>query len=225
MMENLTNGNARDTIAQTEERVTMEVSEILRKAWADVEEAGLPEAVQPIAFREAVRLIAPGSPAAASPTRSGAGRTERGDQSGNGATAGADGRVDVGEEQIYDRVVEHTGVDRAKLEEVVHLDDDGPRVSLPGLRLGRNNADRTRAVAQIITIARGFGMEENETALELIRSECIRLKVYDSANFSTHIGKLSGYVVSGSGQNRRLRAKSNGIQAFPALVDALVGDS
>jgi hypothetical protein len=62
-------------------------------------------------------------------------------------------------------------------------------------------------VAQTLTIARGFGLEENETPLEVIRSECTRLKVYDSANFSSQLAKLAGYVVSGSGQNRRLRAK------------------
>jgi len=210
---------------RNEERVfAMEVSEVLRQAWSDVEKAGLPEAVQPIAFREAVRLLAPETPAA-SPKRFGVERKDTGSRSGNGATGSGDGRVDISEEQIYDRVVEHTGVDRGRLEEVVHLDDDGPRVSLPGFRLGNNNAERTRAVAQILTIARGFGMEENETPLEVIRTECIRLKVYDSANFSSHIGKLSGYVVSGSGQHRRLRAKSTGIQGFPALVDGLVGSS
>ena len=50
-------------------------------------------------------------------------------------------------------------------------------------------------------------------------------KVYDPPNFSFHIAKLAGYVVSGSGQNRRLRAKSSGIKAFPAVVDALASDS
>ena len=43
----------------------MDVSEVLRKAWSGVEEAGLPEAIQPIAFREAVRLLAPETPSAA----------------------------------------------------------------------------------------------------------------------------------------------------------------
>jgi hypothetical protein len=201
----------------------MDVSEILKKAWDAVDGAGLPEAVRPIAFQEAVRLLAPDAPAAAPPMATG--RDDTGSASLGGPANGAERRSDVPEEEIYDRVVEHTGVDRAKVEQVVHLDDDGLRVSLPGLRLGRNNAERTRAVAQILTIARGFGLGENETPLEVIRGECNRLKVYDSANFSAHVGKLNGYVVSGSGLNRRLRAKSPGIQAFPALVDALVSDS
>lgn len=202
----------------------MEIVEVLKKAWSAVEDANLPEHVQQTGFREAVRLLAPGNSAVASTPRPTVTRRVTGDASG-GHDSNSDERAPVSEYEIYDRVVEHTGVDRDQLEQILHLDDDGVRVSLPGLRLGRNNAERTRAVAQILTIARGFGLEENETSLEIVRSECVRLKVYDSANFSSHVAKLNGYVVSGSGQNRRLRAKSPGIQAFPALVDALVSSS
>jgi hypothetical protein len=34
---------------------------------------------------------------------------------------------------------------------------------------------------------------------------------------------LTGYVITGSGGNRRVRAKGPGIAAFPALVDKLLG--
>lgn len=202
----------------------MDVAEVLKKAWLAVDEAGLPDHVQPIGFREAVRLLAPDVAADTRVSRSSTLRRDKVDQSTAGRTHD-DEDLSISEEQIYDRVVEHTGVDRELLEQVLHLDDGAVRVSLPGLRLGRNNAERTRAVAQILTIARGFGLEEAETSLEIIRRECTRLKVYDSANFSSHIGTLDGYVVSGTGQNRRLRAKSPGIQAFPVLVDALVARS
>lgn len=201
----------------------MDVADVLKKAWSAVDEAELPEHVQPIGFREAVRLLAPDAPADKRTSRSSPPRKDKLDRATGGQSDDED--VSVSEDEIYDRVVEHTGVDREMLEQVLHLDDGAVRVSLPGLRLGRNNAERTRAVAQILTIARGFGLEETETSLEIVRRECTRLKVYDSANFSSHISTLDGYVVSGTGQNRRLRAKSPGIQAFPGLVDALVGGS
>jgi hypothetical protein len=158
------------------------------------------------------------------------GGVKPGSGGGNKGAVGGDsnnsqGAVVVPEGEIYDRVATQTGIDRAKLEAIVHLDDDGLRVSLPGLKLGKTNSERTRAVAQILTITRGFGLDESETSLEVIRSECDRLKVYDSANFSTHIKGLTGYVVNGAGQNRRLRAKGPGIQAFGALVESLVGES
>jgi hypothetical protein len=125
---------------------------------------------------------------------------------------------------MYDKVVAQTGVSRDKLEQIVHLDDDGPRISIPGLKLGRNNAERARAVAQVLTIVRGFALGENETPLDVIRGECERLKVYDSANFSSsHMKALNGYVINGTGQNRRVRAKGQGIAAFPGVVDSLLG--
>jgi hypothetical protein len=202
----------------------MGVAEVLKEAWSAVEDAGLPEHVQPAGFREAVRLLEPGGVAGAAAPRFTGLRGDVGDSPADGESSGEE-QLAVSENEIYARVVEHTGADRERLEQVLHLDDGSVRVSLPGLRLGRNNAERTRAVAQILTIARGFGLEETETSLELIRRECVRLKVYDSANFSSHLGTLAGYIVSGAGQNRRLRAKSPGIQAFPALVDSLVSGS
>lgn len=200
----------------------MEVSEVLKKAWSAVEAASLPKDIQPVAFREAVRLLSPVTSATATPRP---GKTD-GKAGGAGVSnsSRSDGEAAVTEDEIYSRVVAQTGVDRDKLEQVVHLDDDGPRVSLPGLKLGRNNAERARVVAQILTITRGFGLGENETSLEVIRTECERLKVYDSANFSTHIKGLTGYVINGAGQTRRVRVKGPGIQAFSALLDSLLGD-
>lgn len=201
----------------------MDVSKVLENAWAAVEGANLPVEVRPDAFREAVRLLAPLSAPSSSPhsVKSGGSETRYQESKmlppeGNGSGPS--------EDEIYARVVAQTGVEREKLERAVYLDDDAIRVSLPGLKLGKNNAERARAVAQLLTVVRGFGLEESETSLEVIRAECERLKVYDSANFSSHMKGLSGFVVTGTGQNRKVRAKGPGIQAFPALIGQLLGE-
>jgi hypothetical protein len=202
----------------------MNVSETLKQAWAAVQEASLPEEMHEVAFREAVRLLAPAS-------KEIAGERGMGTPSGNkssGGTGGSGGSESDGgpsrtENEIYDLVVQQTGVDRDKLAQVVHLDDDDPKVGIAGIKLGKNNAERARAVAQILTMTRGFGLGESETSLEIIRAECDRLKVYDSANFSSHMKALTGYVITGTGQNRRLRARGPGVAAFPGLVDNLLG--
>jgi hypothetical protein len=199
----------------------MDVTEVLRKAWTAVEGAELPEKIHEVAFREAVRLIVP-APIAPPATR---GRTGKNTGAGDGTDGQGEGGLSISEDEMYERVVAQTGVSRDMLEDAVHLDDDGPKISIPGLRLGRTNAERTRAVAQILTIVRGFALEENETSLEVIRAECERLKVYDSANFSSHLKALNGYVINGSGQNRRLRARGPGIAAFPGLLDGLLSSS
>lgn len=208
----------------------MQVSETLKKAWAAVEDAGLPEEIHEVAFREAVRMLVPAStapvdaaagPRAGKPSGNGGGGAASG--SGGGGSNG-EGKIIETENAIYDTVVAQTGVGRHRLEQVVHLDDGALKVSIPGLKLGKNNAERARAVAQILTITRGFGIEENETSLEIIRTECDRLRVYDQNNFSSHMKALVGYVITGTGTNRRVRAKGPGIAAFPGLVDSLLGD-
>jgi hypothetical protein len=120
------------------------------------------------------------------------------------------------------------GAARSKGKTVGHGDDsgkqDGPRLSLAGIKLGKSTADRARAVAQVLTIVRGFGVEEDATPIDIVRVECIRLKVYDQKNFITQLSRLDGYTIVGSGANRRLRAKGPAVAAFPALVDSLLGE-
>ena len=197
----------------------MEVSETLKTAWEAVASADLPEQIQEAAFREAVRLLAPTEQPAAPAERSESGmRSPR-----DGRATDPPATLSVSEDQIYSRVETQTGVDRARLEQLVHLDGDTIKVSVPGLRLGRTNADRTRAVAQILTIVRGFGLEEDGTPLEVIRAECERLKLYDRANFSSQLKALNGFVATGPDRNRRLRARGAGVEGFPVLVESLLG--
>lgn len=212
----------------------MEVSETLKKAWTAVEDAGLPEQIQQVAFREAVRLLVPihavAAPAATAYTSGQAGNygvvsgftgssTSRDSSNGDGS------KITEAESTILDKVEQQTGVPWAKLDELVYLDDGVLKISLPGIKLGKNNADKTRSIAQILTIVRGFGLDEDETSLELVRAEAQRLKCYDSSNFSAQVKVLDGYLVTGSGANRRIRAKSGGISGFPAFVDSILGES
>jgi hypothetical protein len=207
-------------LREDERSEAMDVSDMLVKAWAAVEKASLPELIQPVAFREAVRLLS-GIQDQVQPSRANK-------PGGNGIPRGsAESSGDMGssitEDQIFGRVAEHTSVDRDKLERIVHLDGDVVKVSIPGIKLGKNNAEKTRTVAQILTIVRGFGLDEAETSVDVVRAEVMRLKCYDSANFSSQLSKLSGFVITGSGANRRIRSRAPGITAFPGLVDTLLG--
>lgn len=214
----------------------MDVSETLKRAWAAVEDAGLPVTVREVAFREAVRLLAPvpvvqtNAPTApqaraSGPTRKPSPTNRRGapnDRVGDAASNGDGSKITESEDAIFGRVETQSGVSHEKLEELAHVDEGTLRVSLPGIKLGKNNAERTRAIAQILTILRGFGLDEQDTSLELIRAEAQRLRCYDQNNFSSHLTALKGYQITGSGQNRRIRAKSVGINGFSAFVDSLL---
>jgi hypothetical protein len=180
----------------------MEVSETLKTAWEAVESANLPKEIQEAAFREAVRLLTPERSASGAST---APRPQSNLPIKAGTrTGGADDSPAprVSEEEVYERVSAHAGVARDLVEQLVHLDGDAIKISIPGLRLGRNNAERTRAVAQILTVTRGFGFEEPGTPVAVIRNECERLKVHDQANFASQIKALPGYVITGTGPSR-----------------------
>jgi hypothetical protein len=203
----------------------MDTSEVLKEAWAAVEKASLPDKIHEVAFREAVRLVSPPVGAAAGGKSGRAGKSAAGG-GGTGNTSGSsatEGSIQMSEDELLAKVVEQTGADQAKLEALVYLDEGVLKISLPGIKLGKNNADKTRTVAKILTIVRGFGLEEDGTSVELIRSEAQRLKCYDPANFAAHLTKLDGYVITG-GPNRKVRAKAAGIEAFPSVVDALSAD-
>ena len=210
-------------------------SEVLKEAWSAVEDAGLPEKIQEVAFREAVRLVAPLEARSMSPDRSGTasagGSVTHGPElngSGgpkNGGGDGAAGSITLSEKGLVQKVAAGTGADAEQLESLIHVDDGKLRVSLPGFKLGKNNADRTRAIAAIFTIVRSFGLDEDDTSVELVREEAQRLKCYDSANFSSQLKALQGFVTKGAGVNRRIQAKGPGISEFPNLVSKLAGDA
>ena len=213
----------------------MDTSEVLKSAWAAVEMANLPDRIHEVAFREAVRLEAPVQsgvmqiPARVGKPGGGSGGSSVGSRSGGSGTSpsngsSTEGDITITESQLLAKVVDHTGANLERLENLVHLDEGHLRISLPGLKLGANNADRTRTIAHLFTIIRGFGMDEDGTSVELVRNEAQRLKCYDSANFSSQLSKLQGFVITGTGTNRRIRAKSSGIQEFPNLVAKLVGE-
>jgi hypothetical protein len=204
-----------------------ELSKTLKQAYEAVVTAGIPEHLQEVAFSGALKMLSPDAPAfiapptVIAPVGSGTGGTA----TASATTEGTDGAPAVSESEMYDRVVAHTGAARSKIEALVHTDEGVPTISIPGLKLGKNNAEKTRRIAAILTIVRGFGLGENETPVEAVRAEATRLKCYDSANFSSYLAKVEGYVVTGGGQNRRIRAKAPAIAGFPALVDLLIEEA
>lgn len=194
-----------------------DVSQILRHAHEAVVASGVPEPFQQIAFREAMRILAPSPTSARSAP--GAGAAAPGGESTSDQPAPNEW---ISEAELYNRVANHTDASKEKLELLVHLDEGVPHISIAGMKLGKSNAERTRTVAQVLAVVRGFGLDEEATDLQVIRDECMRLKVYDAGNFSSYLSKLPGFVISGSGANRKVRARGQGIQAFADLVNDLV---
>jgi len=209
----------------------MELAESIKTAWAAVEESGVPDHMQELAFKEALRVLlgtttqpvqqqikqTPKPPGGGG--GGGGGKRAPADDDGDGATA-------ADEETVIAALVEHTGVPAEKLEKVFHLDNGVVKLLVNHSSLGSNAADKTRATAQIITVVRKIGMGYADTSFDVIRAECDRKHFYDPGNFaSKHLPNIEGFAVKGEGRNKKLEARNGGINAFPALIDKVLGES
>ena len=198
----------------------MSLAESIKETWAAVEESGIPDHVQELAFRETLRaVLGTARPStAASATAA---------QPPSGATSGSsegEGRASFDEQAVIAAVADHTGVSVGKLEQLFHLDNGVVKLSVNHSALGRNAADKTRAAAQIITIVRKLGMGHADTDFDIIRDECQRKHFYDGTNFaSKHLPGIDGFVIKGEGRAKRLEARTSGVSAFPALIDKVLG--
>lgn len=203
----------------------MELAESIKTAWTAVEESGVPDHMQELAFKEALRSLLGTTPH-------------------NGATAAAgrvptapqlkqdDGDVDseqqisASEEEVIQRVSDETGVPVEKLEAVFHIDGEVVKLIGPHGKYGSSTSDQARNVARIVTVVRKLGMGHADTTFETIKDACESKHCYDSKNFaSQHMPKIDGFVVKGDGRSRRLEAKGGGISSFPDLIDKVLGIS
>jgi hypothetical protein len=203
----------------------MELAQSIRTAWTAVEESGVPEHMQELAFKEALRSLLGTAPQAAPGQQSKLKRSDDGGEpTGDDDGEGAPPTVD--EHAVIAAVSEHTGVAVEKLDRVFHLDNGVVKILVNHSSLGSNAADKTRAAAQIITVVRKVGMGHADTDFDIIREECQRKHFYDSGNFaSKHLPNIDGFAVKGEGRSKRLEARNGGLAAFPVLVDKVLGES
>ena len=194
----------------------MSTSQVVKEAWANVNEADLPESMKEAAFREVLRSMLAGAEPVGKPRYLAPKMSIK--------PEGDPDRTEIDEAEMVNAVCHATGADADKLERLVMVDDGVIKLVPPGKDLGKSNAEATRVVAQILTIVGACGLDRKDTEFEVIRKECDRLRVYDSKNFaSNHLKKIDGFVVKGTGSGRRLEPKSVGIRAFSDLVEKLVG--
>ncbi len=200
-----------------------DLSASVRAAWAAVADADLPDEMQKIAFKEALRA-ALGSSAprdSVAPQRT----SHNGSQSSSGVRDDSTPEVStVAEAEVLGKVSEGTGVPVEDLEQVLNIDNG--TVKLLGLhtKYGSSTADQARAVAQIVTVVRNLGMGESDTSFDIIKLACESKHCYDSKNFaSIHLPKIAGFVVRGEKRGRRLEARGPGIEAFAGLIAKVLG--
>lgn len=186
----------------------MNVDELLSTAWRAVEQSGVPEHLQEVAFKEAVDYLT-GKRAArpqqqqapAPPSGGGGGGGGGGESSGNGNSTQKPGGA-MGDKSASDfffsRLADETGVDEADLRAALHYDGEKVIIAPPARMLGRSKSEQVKTVASLVAGARHAGLNENPVATQHVRDECTRKNCYDKSNFSKHVGPLKGVNMSGS---------------------------
>lgn len=215
----------------------MSVGDVLAAAWAEVEKAGLPDHLQPLAFQEAVRLLstnvvpevtmngvgasskqqASGTSARGRPKKSAASKTQPSTPTTTDLVV-----PDISEDEFYDSIVRATGVDRDKLSRVMVVDNGLPRITLRAAQLGQSARERMVAVTKLIVVARTCGLGEKEVRLTNARKACEALRCLDSPNFNKCVNRLDGFTyLAGPNNTSRMRLRTEGEQSFVSLVDLL----
>lgn len=190
----------------------MNISEVLKQAWAAVENSGVPKDIQESAFNAAVLLL-----------------TRKSDQENETTKlqikpTAADSPTQFGaEDNFYNLIIERTNIDKASLEKLVYLEDDEPRLLAGAIKGNLTNAEAIRSIAHVLTIARSLGLGQQGAAIKMIRTECDRLKRNDETNFKRHIKKIENFAFTTKDNIEYLIPRPAAFDEFPKVVEKLLG--
>ena len=96
----------------------------------------------------------------------------------------------------------YAGVDRADLERIVHVGDDGS-LSLPLPVEGASKAERTTRAAVIYCFIREHGFGQLDVETEELRRLCKEQHAYDPANFARNLQKSPWLLVIGEPRSKK----------------------
>lgn len=198
----------------------MDIHQVLRDAWIEVEKADLPEALREAAFAHALSMLA-GSlqpqPAASTPHPL---------VSPGTASQVLTATTTPAQTHPFEKFSEETGIERHVLESIYYIHDGEVGISLRAHKLGGNKAEQTRTLALLVFCARFFALGEDDVSVEHVRAVCEEKNCYDQANFSTTLEKAEGVNYTGPRGKKYLRLKSDTIDKFKSKVQSLTpGDA
>jgi hypothetical protein len=207
----------------------MDVEKLLKDAWKAVEESGMPESLYETAFNRAVDLLA--GPAVAQPPIVPPAAQTSPPPPGPGVVspppppappAGGQGGSD--EDNFYAKLTKETEVVRRRLESVVHLDENVPKMAINPKKLPSGKKAGQEFIARVILTARHLWLDEAETPIAEVRNECERYGVLDG-NFAKYMKGMDdpGLTQIGSGHSLKVKVRKNYISDFGGFLNQSIG--
>jgi hypothetical protein len=210
----------------------MEAKEILKKAWAAVEESGVPEALQEAAFRIAVEIergdVAPTRDQGAKPVVLRGPKPDdiaHSDEPASGKPETDSDAPGFDEAVTWAKFVNEAEVDRELLEQLFYFDERTVHLNVKAHKLSESKPAQMRAVAFALTVAYNYAFDIVPLETAVVRSECERLKCLDAKNFGTYVGSVDGLTTSGPSTKRVLKMNSEARKNFEAWVKKMTGET
>lgn len=200
----------------------MSVNEMIAEAWKAVKDAGVPEALQEVAFKEAMAVLTATSAPRGGKTQasSTATRTPGAQKPKPRAKPAQETELPLGnglsDDQLFDKFSEETSIPRADLEELFFFDNGRPILNGTTRKLGENAAAQSRTIAIALTAAYHYALGVRDVPAALIAAECKRKNCYDVDNHSAYMTREKAVNFVGQRGSKLFRVKSG-----DATIDAL----
>ncbi len=206
----------------------MDVKQVLREAWEAVESAGIPDSLYPVAFEQAVHLIAGTHPTKpASPVDESArdertsksvaiSRKDAGDSKGSAALI-------ADEDAFFATFASESKVDEEKLRKAYFVKDGRPRIALTKSKLGSTEADRNRAVATLLAGVRWYVDGKPAVGISEIRDAATAIPYEVTRNLAKQLESVPGTMTVGAKNDKAVRVQSAKFdEPFNALIERLI---
>lgn len=189
----------------------MEPKDVLAKALAAVEEAGVPEDLRELAFAKALDLYAGTT---SFPARGGQQRETPLPPKPNGGPGTAEGLA---------KVAQSLNVPQEEIENYFSEDSEGELTFVGDPRpLGKDTSSQARAVSLLLGYARQVGGYDSQgTPRKILRAACDSLGIVDSNYSKLFDKKKEWFTTSGSGQNVTVKVKPAGRTAAEEMMGEL----
>lgn len=202
----------------------MDVDEFIAKAWRAVEKAGIPEAAQAVAFKEAAGFLAgDGESDRTKPAddRKRSGRANR--KPVQQAKENGDAPVVDDTDAFFAQLADEAGVDEAKLRDVLQLKGGTIHVLPATRKFGDTRANQARQIVALVAGAYAHGLDKSPVDAVAVREEVKRKRCFDSANFAAQLKSMEGYS---QGLNRNeIVAGSKWLGEFQRAMKLATGET
>jgi hypothetical protein len=201
----------------------MDVDELIASAWGAVKKAGVSEAVQAVAFKEAVDFLVGDRPAGSDKLtqESRSHPKRRPNKTKDEATDSGGGEPDA--EAFYSQLADESGVDEAALRDVLQLKGSAIHVIPPTRMFGDTKANQMRQIVALVAGAFAHGLDRSPVDAVAVRDELKRKRCFDPANFAARVRAMKGFS-QGSDRNEIL-VGSKWLGEFEAAIKLATGAS